>query len=280
MRTVNNVVTVSAMLPLVSAIFSRRGINDPAAEYLQDMCLPLFSNVSRTVELHLTGDDMVASLANSPFPCEQELYIGTICTANGTTEIDFLAEQECLCNGAFWDVSIGCDDCFLAHGYLGFTPSEALSTVSSLSAAECSPTPPSQPYSNLLPVQNVTSAYYAPNITLGNDRFPNNTAVSNYFTATGSDTAGAITGSATGRLTTWTNISGIRYTPTSTPASSGAGSVASSTRTGAGGSSSTSASASVSHNVAAVGEVRFAGSLVAAAAIEISRPSLSRPSLA
>jgi hypothetical protein len=106
--------------------------------------------------------------------------------------------------------------------------------------------------------------YYAPNITLGNGRFSNNTAVSNYFTATGSDTAGAIMGSATGRLATWTNISGIRYTPTSTPAGSGTDSAASSTRTGAGGSGSTSTSASVSHIVAAVGEVQFAGSLVAA----------------
>ena len=79
-----------------------------------------------------------------------------------------------------------------------------------------------------------------------------------------SATAGAITGSATGRLTSWTNFSGIRYTPTSTPVSSGTGSAASSTTTGAGGSSSTSASASASHNVASTRDVQVAGGLVAA----------------
>jgi hypothetical protein len=42
-------------------------------------------------------------------------------------------------------------------------------------------------------------------MTLGDDKFPNNTAVSNYFTGTGLATLGAITGSATARLTTWAN---------------------------------------------------------------------------
>jgi hypothetical protein len=36
---------------------------------------------------------------------------------------------------------------------------------------------------------------------LGDDKFPNRTDVRNYFTATGSVTAGAITGSATAHLT-------------------------------------------------------------------------------
>jgi hypothetical protein len=69
--------------------------------------------------------------------------------------------------------------------------------LTSLSAAECEPSPPFQPYSNLLPsidYSNPTSIFAsiasAPNLTLGIDRFPNNTAVSNYFTPTRSITAG------------------------------------------------------------------------------------------
>ena len=56
-------------------------------------------------------------------------------------------------------------------------------------------------------------------MTLGLDRFPNNTEVSNYYVATETDKPllGEITGSATARLTTWTNLDGERFTPTSTP---------------------------------------------------------------
>ena len=264
MRAINIGLALGAILPLTSAILSRRAINDPVAKYLQDMCYPLFSNTTRQTQLHISPSNLAASLANSPFPCEQELYIQSICVANGTTEVDFLAEQECLCNGAFFEVSAGCDACYLTHGYQNYTPSEASSSLSSISTAECSPSPPFQPFSNLFPAVNISTVYYTPNITLGDDRFPNNTAVSNYFTATESATAGAITGSATGRLTSWTNFSGIRYTPTSTSVGSGTGSAASSTATGAGGSSSTSASASASHNVASTRDVQVAGGLLAA----------------
>jgi hypothetical protein len=70
-------------------------------------------------------------------------------------------------------------------------------------------------------------------LTLGIDKFPNNTAVSNYFTETGPATPGAITGSATARLTTFTNTGGSTYIRTSTPSGFG---------TAAGSGSSTSAS--------------------------------------
>jgi hypothetical protein len=72
------------LLPVISAGLSRRAINDPASEYLTRMCSPFFLNILTT---HV-------SLANSPFPCDQESYLENICLANGTTEIDFLAEQE------------------------------------------------------------------------------------------------------------------------------------------------------------------------------------------
>lgn len=197
MLTINTYVALGALLPLSSAIVVTRGNNDPVAAYLIRMCYPIQFNITRDRELHLSTDEMIPSLANSPFPCEQAEYIRETCTANGTTELDFLAEQECLCNGAFWDVSAGCYDCHFAHGWPAKTPAEASSSLTSLSAAECEPSPPFQPYSNLLPsidYNNPTSIFAsiasAPDLTLGIDRFPNNTAVSNYFTPTRSITAG------------------------------------------------------------------------------------------
>jgi hypothetical protein len=177
-------------------------VNTSVANYLQQICMPLVTNLTRATELHLNGTTMINSLALSPFPCEQQLYLGSICQANATDEVDFLAEQECLCGGSFFEVSAGCNACLFSHGYTLETPEEASSSLSSLSTAECNPTPPFQPFRNLLPSPNVTHAIQIEETeTLGHDQFPNKTDVSYYFTATGSVTDGAITGSATARLT-------------------------------------------------------------------------------
>ncbi|KAJ5125477.1 uncharacterized protein N7443_008547 [Penicillium atrosanguineum] len=221
--------------------------NDPASQYLEKMCYPNLSNATRGTSLQLSTNEIAASLARSSFPCEQEMYIEAVCTANGTTPIDFLAEQECLCTGGYWEAVRGCNACNYAHGYRG-SPSisaaafehSTASYVSSISAAECHVSPPYQPFSNLLPTVNITSLYDSPSITLASDRFPNNTAVSKYFTATRSMTPGNISGSATARLTSWTNYSGLRYTPTSTPDTTGSPSTSTSaTSISAAGSSAT-----------------------------------------
>jgi hypothetical protein len=249
--------------------------------YLERMCSPLLSNGTRIRELHLSINGMISSLANSPYPCEQELYLGQICTANGTTQADFLAEQECMCNGSFFQAQEACHACYYAHGYQRIPPEEAASSLSSAKTAECSPSPPFQPYINIFPPFNITSAELVPSLTLLPDKYFNNTAISVYATVTASLTPGAITGSATARLTTWTNTRGIRYTPTSIPPNNGTGTVGSGSSTaapsptsgastGAGtpgvssGGASTSSSTTQSANMAAVGEVKFAGGLLAA----------------
>lgn len=221
-------------------------LKDSASAYLDTMCLPNLSNATRQISLKLSVNDLAASLGMSPFPCEQEMYIGAVCTANGTTPDDFLAEQECLCTGGYWEAVRGCNACNYAHGYRGSPPVSAAafeystaSYISSLRAAECHVSPPYQPFSNLLPTFNITAAEDSPLTTLASDLYPNNTAVSNYFTATQSMTPGRITGSATARLTIWTNTNGVRYTPTSTPTSTGSGSPSTSTSSTAAGASAT-----------------------------------------
>lgn len=250
---------------MAPALLTKCIINDPVGKYLEEMCLPLWSNHTRAVHLNLTIIEMASSLSNSPFPCEQEIYIQSACSANGTTEIDFLAEQECICKGAFFDVIAGCDACYAAHGYeSGRSLSEESAGIASLSAAECQPSPPFQPLSNLIAPVNITSVSLRPSLTLGDDRFPNNTAVNDYWTPTRSITLGDITGSATARLTTWTNFSGVRYTPTSIPPISGITSPPS-TSTSTGSSVATSSSTTASGNVAAGKEVQAAGGLFAVA---------------
>lgn len=248
-------------------LFDKRAINDPVNRYLNEMCRPLWSNTTRNTQLHLTINQEIPSLAFSPFPCEQTMYLEEICTANGTTEVDFLAEQECLCGSDFFKLTNACSDCWYAHGYVdGLSPAQVSSKVASLQTAECSPSPPYQPYSNLLPPINITSVKLSPTLNLGNDRFPNMTAVSNYFTETRSATPGSITGSATARLTSWTNQSGIRYTPTSTP-SQFASRVSTSTeaagRTGASTTSPSAVTSSTKPNAGTRLGVHVAGGLLA-----------------
>lgn len=176
------------------------------------MCFPLYSNNSRTLTLGLTPDTLIPSLVNSPFPCEQLLYLSNACLSNGTTAIDFLAEQQCLCGGSWFDAAIGCELCQIAHGVQGATHAEVSASVSSLSRAECATSPPRGPFTNLVPPLNHTTLQA--DVTLGPDQYPDQTAVSNYFTATASMTPGAITGEATKRLQTATDVGSVRYTGT------------------------------------------------------------------
>ncbi|KAJ5946412.1 hypothetical protein N7454_003251 [Penicillium verhagenii] len=201
--------TLGGLVPGAAAILIARKLDEPVSQYLSRMCLPLWSNATRSMELGLSVGGQVASLSESPFPCERATYIAAACAANGTSEIDFLAEQECLCHGSYWEAEAGCNSCYFVHGNTYSSPSKAASYLTSLSMAECTPSPPTQAFSNLTPPVNFTALIEAPPMTLGHDQFPNNTAVSNYFTPTGEMTLGQITGTATARLTSWTNIAGV-----------------------------------------------------------------------
>ena len=204
---------LTALLPAMV----RPAVNDPAAIYLRQMCSPLISNFTRGQS---APNDLASAIANSPYPCEMALYMRGLCIANGTSPIDFLAEQQCLCNGDFFEATLVCDSCMFLHGDTRQSPEVASSYVSSLSMAECSPNPPYQPFTNLLPQLDATSIRNSPSLTLGVDKFPNNTEISNYYTSTKPWTVGEITGSATARLTSWTNYEGNVFTPTTTPSSS------------------------------------------------------------
>jgi len=194
------------------AIGASAPARNPAADYISRVCLPTIFNVTK-------GEDSLTArllaYENSPFPCERSIYLESVCLSNGTEIIDFIAEQECLCNGGYFSASEGCDACQFAHGLVSpVSPEEEASARSSLSAAECTPNPPTQGFTNLFPPLNTASLLTRVQ-TISNDMFPNQTAVSNYFTATRQLTPGEVTGSATARLTSYTNTGNVRFTPTS-----------------------------------------------------------------
>ncbi|KAH7306097.1 hypothetical protein BKA65DRAFT_485796 [Rhexocercosporidium sp. MPI-PUGE-AT-0058] len=230
---------------------------DPAVAYLFKMCSP---DTYNHIYGNNTGGDLFPNLSHSSAPCEQRDYIMGSCVANSTVaEVDFAAEQQCLCGSNFWEAWLGCDACYRAHGYpLLDSEEEGTSWASSISTAECTPSPfPSVPFRNLLTIYTQSSR--APRITLTNDMFPNQTAVSNYWTKNASPTAvlGSITGIATGRATEWTADSWGIYTPSGSLSSSlGTASITRSpTASGSGSASGSAASVSTTLSTAGVGDL-------------------------
>jgi hypothetical protein len=202
--------------------------------------------------------EQVAQMANSPLPCDQRYYLEDTCLANGTTPNDFLAEQQCLCGGNYYEALSGCYACAVAHG-LVVTPSDLASyssEVSGLSTAECSASPVTQPYTNLFPPINTTE--YEDTFTdfkLSSDNFPSDTRVENYWTGAATPVAGKIT---VEHQSSFTNTFGIRYTPT------GAATTGGSVTTPSAPSSTEDAGAGAATSTGGAADVRVAGGLLAA----------------
>lgn len=180
------------------------------------MCYPLLSNGTR-----ISDQDPVITLSQSPFPCKQMGYLQAACRANGTTPIDFAAEQQCLCDGNYFAASHGCADCHHAHGSSAEDRDAWVFQISSLSTAECGPATPTEPFFNLHPIATIPSRTYEGQATAVDascvssaDRLRNQTAVSAYYTGGALPTPGSITGDATARLTSFTNSLHVIFTPT------------------------------------------------------------------
>lgn len=249
----HSILPIVAFLVVCAKTASGKNTYDPNEAYMSAMCYPLIQSLD-----DLSRESLVAAMANSPFPCEQHWYLDLTCMSNGTTPNDFLAEQQCLCGGNYFETNIACYNCQIAHG-LVVTPSDRASVssaVSSQSKAECSSSPATQPYTNLFPPFNSTSFELRPAITLSSDNFPNDTRVENYWTGATAPIAGKITGSAVHHLSSITNVHNSRFTPTAAAATGGNATTSSSpTSTG-------DADAATSTGGAA--EVRVAGGLLAA----------------
>ncbi|KAL2068599.1 hypothetical protein VTL71DRAFT_14936 [Oculimacula yallundae] len=193
---------------------------DPAYEYLQRMCYP--ATYPYTFGLLDSNGEYFSHGANSSAPCDQKFYIAGSCIANGTVPaVDFAAEQQCLCGSNYFAAELGCDACYKAHGYpYILEDKENIAHYSSLSSAECQASPyPTVPYRNLLTIITLTGTNALPLLTLSDDKFPNQTAVSNYWTTDtrSAATLGSITGAATGRQTERTATAYELFTPSSTP---------------------------------------------------------------
>jgi hypothetical protein len=231
-----------------SGLLARQNAED---NYLSSVCLP--PNVTNPVP-----------------PCIEIIGIEEACAPNGTAPIDLLAHAECMCNGGYFSNWIGCLNCDFVHGGRSPQLTSAFHTIlSSAFNALCTGTPSASFAAIFSSIQDVANPGDATATGLS-DQFPSRTDVSLYYTATGPQGLGAITGSATlatKAADTSVSNSGPTTSVSTGVKSSGTGSAGTGSATGANGASSLSSTGGVARQTgfAAGGFVAMAGAALVVA---------------
>ncbi|KAK3945853.1 hypothetical protein QBC46DRAFT_370154 [Diplogelasinospora grovesii] len=117
-------------------------------------------------------------------PCDMVNIIQEVCLTNGTTPLDFKAEQECICGGSYFAEHSACLTCQSIHGYdWGPNINFRSSVYNSASRAFCDvPTPTAEIRSIMVSILSTMSPpTHSPTHTRS-DQYPGQTAVSLYFT--------------------------------------------------------------------------------------------------
>jgi hypothetical protein len=165
-------------------------------EYINSVCNPSITTPGSTIP-----------------PCISITTIQTDCTSNGTTPLDYLASAECMCNppSTFFADWEGCQQCLFVHGARSQQDLDTYSSIiSSASNILCTGTPTAD-FAAIFSSVAATAAPATTGSTVLSDQFPSQSAVSLYYTASGSQGPGAISGSttaATGASITLTTSTG------------------------------------------------------------------------
>jgi hypothetical protein len=151
---------------------------DNTEQYLQEVCSP---NTTSPVP-----------------PCQAIINIESACQPNGTSPLAYSAHQQCMCNGGYFSNWRGCLNCAYVHGTRSEAVAEAFSAIlSSASSQFCSTATPTAVFASYFSALSDSSPQTATGAaTSVSDQYPSQSAVSLYYTATGNQGPGAITGSA------------------------------------------------------------------------------------
>jgi hypothetical protein len=151
---------------------------DNTEQYLQEVCSP---NTTSPVP-----------------PCQAIINIESACQPNGTSPLAYSAHQQCMCNGGYFSNWRGCLNCAYVHGTRSEAVAEAFSAIlSSASSQFCSTATPTAVFASYFSALSDSSPQTATRAaTSVSDQYPSQSAVSLYYTATGNQGPGAITGSA------------------------------------------------------------------------------------
>lgn len=240
--------------------------------------LTLLASVSRASYPILPRDDYLDSVCSpnititSPNtvipPCIEIETIQEICTPNGTTSIYYAAHAECMCTGSFFEDWTGCQDCLSYHGqrterdeaFYASVVAIASHSLCDFLSSSGAPTPTTD-FAGYFSEAGVSATQPTTGATISSDQAPSSTAVSLYFTLSGSQGAGVITGSLAEATATTTMKASA--TGTSSTGGSGSGSTSSASSNT---DSTSSGSASSSSSVAAAQPTMVIGRLLFGAA--------------
>ncbi|KAK0635557.1 hypothetical protein B0T17DRAFT_612403 [Bombardia bombarda] len=151
-------------------------------------------------------------------PCVEIQTIEEVCIANGTSPLALKAHQECMCTGSFFTEWPFCLACLYLHGQRSQRDVAFYSSVlAAASTALCDVPTPSATFAAVFTSAQAAIAYPTVGSTATSDRAPGQSAVSLYYTASGSQGPGRITGEATTATAT-----GERPTPSSSSGGSAA----------------------------------------------------------
>ncbi|KAI1395159.1 hypothetical protein F4819DRAFT_501231 [Hypoxylon fuscum] len=211
-----------------AALSQRQTDNDDGSDYITSVCLPA------------TAPDQSA-----PAPCVAVVGIETACLPNGTSPLALEAHAQCLCGGSYFAEWLGCRRCLEVHGALSPRNYTYFSQVlSSASQMLCTGTPTAA-----LAALWTQAQAAIPEPTTGDaattDVKSGDAAVSLYYTASGPQGPGVITGSATAATAVATGSGSGSSSGVATTTTGGSGADAKSTTKGL------SATSSSSSNVAA-----------------------------
>ncbi|KAI3534227.1 hypothetical protein CABS01_01934 [Colletotrichum abscissum] len=129
-------------------------------------------------------------------PCVQIENIELACQPNGTNPIDYEAHAQCICGGSFFAEKLACERCLTVHGLRSERNLAFYSGVlSSASNALCTGTPTAV-FASIYSGIEAAATPVTTGATVTSDQAPSNTAISLYYTASGPQGPGTITGAA------------------------------------------------------------------------------------
>ncbi|ROV96788.1 hypothetical protein VMCG_07868 [Cytospora schulzeri] len=155
-------------------------------------------------------------------PCIDIQNIESACIPNGTEPIDYAAHAQCMCTGSYFSEWAGCQACLYFHGLRTereeefyesvvtvashslcdfLTASSSSSGAGGAAGAGAAAATPTTDFAAIFSAVQATMTQPTTGGTVSSDQAPDETAVSLYYTLSGSQGPGAITGSAASAAT-------------------------------------------------------------------------------
>lgn len=137
-------------------------------------------------------------------PCISVESIEAMCAPKKPEPIYYAASQQCMCKGSYFSDWPGCQSCLFEHGLRSERDMlQYNSILSAASSAFCDPnTTPTAAFAKYWTSASYTVPVPTTGATGKSDRAPGETAVSLYYTASGSQGPGTVTGSAANVVST------------------------------------------------------------------------------